>query len=152
MKLYTQTVEYKVYEILESMLKISELKNDQYRDTIVGGIAQWAELCVTSFSFGRQSGHTSAALEYLYRNPNSYLVVHNNRAAKLIVQNHAGLKDRVLSAETSVEGLKVRFVGDSRRHMFILDSMSQDRKHRFFDNIAIASVHHVIKGMCCIGE
>lgn len=150
MKLYTQTVEYKVYETLESMLEISELKNIQCRDIITGGMAQWVELCVTSFSFGRQSGHTSSAVEYLYRNPSSYLVVHNNSAAKLIVQDHADLKNRVLTAGTSVDDLKVRFVGDSRKHMFILDSVASDRRHRFFDNIA--SVHHVIKGMCCIGE
>lgn len=150
MKLYTQSVEYKVYETLESMLEISEFKNHQHRDRITGGMAQWAELCVTSFSFGRQSGHTSAAVNYLLRNPNSYLVVHNNCTVRSIIQKHLSLKDRVLSAETSVDGLKARFVGDSRKYMFILDSIAPDLKHRFFDNIA--SVHHVIKGMCCIGE
>lgn len=113
-KLYeeTMTIKYKTYELLNMMVDVSRAnikRFAKYREEIPVS-------AMTSFSLGRQSGGTTAAIEYLRRNENSLLFVHTNSTRDSLIRGMGlsrSLSARVLVAAHSHPGSCFRIGHDS---------------------------------------
>lgn len=149
MKLYKQEITFNVVEMIGSMLEVSALQNERRSSRIKGGLSEWCELCVTSFSFGRQSGHTKGAIDYLYLNKDTYLVVHNQAMRQHLTSQHVGVAEQIIPYCYSLDGYNTLFRGKKGINV-IIDSCSPEQYQRFMSNISIHIPH--VRAVCRIGN
>ena len=148
MKLFEQKITYKTKELLYQMVEISKLNFYQLPDFV--NINEK----MTSFSFGRQKGHTTAAIEFLIENKNAILIVsnesmknnvlstmHNKYDIGLInqeVQVRIGPQYRVFSAsnfDNRMRGMNLGSIDPVHSDVIILfDTVSQSKIYTILKN------------------
>lgn len=145
MKLYQQQASFQVTDMVKAMLDVSAIRIKTMPE-IRGGFDQWIQCALTSFSFGRQAGHTTGIIDYLKSNPNAYYFVHSHDFANDIIRRHPALTARVWSAET----YNVKFEGKQNIEIIIDGAVGYDSGQRFLENIA-RHVHR-ISAVCKVGS
>lgn len=95
MNLFETKINYKTYEMLEAMVDLSIEKKKSCVNIL--GYPNAAELYGTSFSFGRQAGHTTQIVRYIKRTSNQKLVVagkYNTSYLNRVIKENA-IEDRI---------------------------------------------------------
>ena len=151
MKLYEECIRYKTCEMIGMMLNVSNQKIRSYKEINNQQNSYFIECCMTSFSFGRRSGHTSGAIEYIKNNKHAYLVVHSEYRKTDIIRSQHLSQDvigRIISLSARKEVIFSLFAGIKDIELIFDAVMEEDNIYKFVNN---STFLHNVSALCKIG-
>lgn len=154
-RLISIKTQYKTLETLEMFMEVSRHRAMEFNKKNVDSIS-WFQVILSRFSFGRQSGKTTAILDYIkkneYSNKTIFVVTPNNSYKDSFykeIYNSAAFIESISSSMNRYRGLCLQY----KDVEFIFDECSINDIHAFMYNfLTHVDPKYNITGAVSVGD